>query len=79
MDQAGLFCNDRLGYKIGFKFTDQSVDTLLQVVSNMPYNNAEDRHTLLIDESFKDVDLEKISQLGQLAEGRIYLEICDDY
>lgn len=60
MDQAGLFCNDRLGYKIGFKFTDQSVDTLLQVVSNMPYNNAEDRHTLLIDESFKDVDLEKI-------------------
>ena len=35
IDKAGAFCNGKFGYKIGFKFTDQSIDTLLQLVSNM--------------------------------------------
>ena len=51
----------------------------MQVVSNMPFKDSENRPTLLIDESFKDIDLEQISQLQCLAKGKLYLKITDEY
>ena len=37
IDKAGFFCGERLGFNIGFRFTAKGIDTLSQLISNMPF------------------------------------------
>lgn len=64
IDEAGLFCGGRLGYMIGFRFTDASLETLTQIVSSMSLQEQENRKTLLIDESFAEIAFVKIIELA---------------
>ena len=77
IDKAGLFCGERLGFNIGFRFTAQSIDTLSQLISNMPNKKIEYRKTLLIDESFKEVVPEKMLELIILADNKLNLKFTE--
>ena len=77
IDRAGLFCRGKLGFKIGFTFTSQSIETLFQLVSNMSESKADKRLTLIVDDCFKDIEAEKILQLVILANNKVNLMFQD--
>lgn len=55
------------------------METLLQLISNMSYLKVEHRKTLIIDDCFKDIELEKICQLGIVANKKLNLHCSDNY
>ena len=73
IDQPGLFCGGKLGFKIGFIYTSQSIEILFQLISNMSESNADKRQTLIVDDCFKDIEAEKILQLVILAKNKLNL------
>ena len=77
IDQPGLFCKGRIGFKINFKFTSQSIETLMQLISNMSESKAGSRLTLIIDDCFKGIEPEKILQLVILANNKVNLMFQD--
>ena len=43
IDSPELFCGGKLGFKIGFTYTSQSIETLFQLISNMSESKADKR------------------------------------
>ena len=79
IDKPGLFCNNTLGFKIGFKFTNLSFDTIIYVLSNMTEQEFKSQPTLLIDDCFNDIDFEKIVQLTLIAKNKLKLVFSQEY
>ena len=77
IDRPGLFCGEQLGFNIGFRFTAQSIDIFSQLISNMPIKKMEQRKTLLIDESFKEVGPEKMLELIIMADNKLNLKFTE--
>ena len=77
IDSPRLFCGGKLGFKIGFTYTSQSIETLLQLISNMSESKADKRLTLIVDDCFKDIEAEKILQLVILANNKLNLFLQD--
>ena len=71
IDATRTFCGDKIGFKIGFKFTEQSIDSLLQLLSSMSHLKDDFRRTLLIDDCFKDIPAMKMILLGKAANQKI--------
>lgn len=42
IDGPSLFCKERFGYQIGFRFTNMNIDTLLQTIANMSEQQVKD-------------------------------------
>ena len=77
IDKPGLFCGGNLSYSIGFKFTDQSIESLMQLISNNSAIKADYRKTLLIDDCFADIVPAKIIELGIIAYRKIFIQYSD--
>ena len=73
-----MFCNGRLSYSIGFRFTDQSIGSLMQLISNKSAVKPDLRKTLLVDGCFHDIAPMKIIELGIIAHKKIFLKYTEE-
>lgn len=74
LDKATLLCNDRISFNIGFKFTEQNLEALFQLISNMPMQQEGQLKRLAVDYCFDDIKPAKIIELAKIAHEKIKLE-----
>ena len=72
-----MFCTGRLSYQIGFKFTEHSIESLMQLISNKSDARPDFRKTLLIDGCFSDIGPFKIIELGMISHNKLVLRYTD--
>ena len=71
-EKSRLFCKGLIGFSIKFEFSDESIMSLIQIVTNFPKLTEQDRRkTLVIGSSINRVSPEKLFELLASAYMRV--------